>query len=98
MTRSPSSASISMKMRVKKCLGSHAQSGPKGPRGEEPMPHKFKVGDIVSVQPAMSRNIPGGVYEVTQRLPETGGEFHYRIKSVNEPHERVVRESELTKT
>jgi hypothetical protein len=71
---------------------------PKGPRGEEPMPHKLKVGDIVSVRPAMSRNIPGGVYEVTQRLPEIGGEFHYRIKSVNEPHERVVRESELTKT
>ena len=62
------------------------------------MPHKFKVGDIVSVRPAMTRNIPGGVYRVTQRQPGTGGEFHYRIKSVNEPHERVVRESELTKT
>lgn len=87
-----------MKMRVKGCLGSYAQSGRRGPEARNRCPHKFKVGDIVSVQPAMSRNIPGGVYEVTQRLPETGGEFHYRIKSVNEPHERVVRERELTKT
>ena len=30
-----------------------------------------------------------------EQLPGCGGEFEYRIKSVNEPHERVVRESEL---
>ena len=34
-------------------------------------------------------------YEVTKKLPESRGEFEYRIKSMNEPHERVVRESEL---
>jgi hypothetical protein len=28
-------------------------------------------------------------------LPERDGELEYRIKSVNEPHERVVRESQL---
>ena len=33
---------------------------------------------------------------ITRRLPERDGEFEYRIKSVNEPHERVVRESQLT--
>ena len=26
------------------------------------------------------------------------GEFEYRIKSINEPHERVVRESQLERT
>ena len=44
----------------------------------------------------VSSNVPGGTFEVTKRLPENGGEFAYRIKSINEPHERVVRESELT--
>jgi hypothetical protein len=39
--------------------------------------------------------LPGGAYVVTKRLPERGGEFEYRIKSVNEPHERVARESQL---
>jgi len=34
---------------------------------------------------------------VTKQLPHNGHEFEYRIKSVNEPHERVARESELTK-
>jgi hypothetical protein len=53
--------------------------------------HKFPVGQIVQLKPAVNRNIPGGVDEVTKPLPESNGEFEYRIKSVNEP------ESELTK-
>jgi hypothetical protein len=40
--------------------------------------------------------VPGGACVITKRLPERDGEFEYRIKSVNEPHERVVRESQLT--
>jgi hypothetical protein len=59
------------------------------------MPHKFKVGDIVTLKPAVSRNVPGGVYEVIKVLPDPDGEREYRIKSANEPHERVARESEL---
>jgi hypothetical protein len=39
--------------------------------------------------------VPGGAYVITKSLPERDGEFEYRIKSVNEPHERVVRESQL---
>jgi hypothetical protein len=31
-------------------------------------------------------------------MPESSGEFQYRIKGTNEPHERVVRESELHKS
>ena len=58
--------------------------------------HKFKVGDIVTVMPALSRNVPGGVYEVVKQLPGVN-EPEYRIKSANEPHERAARESELTK-
>ena len=33
---------------------------------------------------------------VTKKLPKHNGEFEYRVRSVNEPHERVVRESELS--
>ena len=59
--------------------------------------HKFKIGQIVTIRPALSRNVPGGVYMVTKQLPENRGEFEYRIKSVEEVHERVARETELTK-
>ena len=58
--------------------------------------HKFKVGDIVTINLAISRFVPGGVYEVIKHLP-SDGEYEYRIKSTNEPHERVARESELIK-
>jgi len=33
---------------------------------------------------------------VKRKLPEREGEFEYRVKSANEPHERVVRESKLS--
>jgi len=59
--------------------------------------HKFRVGQIVTIKPALSRNVPGGVYTVTKQLPENRGEFEYRIKSMDEVHERIARESELTK-
>ena len=57
--------------------------------------HKFHVGQLVQLTPTISRNVPGGSYEITKKLPERSGEFEYRIKSMNEPHERVARESEL---
>jgi hypothetical protein len=59
--------------------------------------HKFRTGQRVQFSPAISRNAFGGVYVVTKQLPESAGEYEYRIKSISEPHERVVRESELTK-
>jgi hypothetical protein len=63
-----------------------------------PMPsHKFKIGDVVALKPAISRNVPGGTYQVTKRLPENQGEFEYCIKNLEEPYARVVRESELRK-
>ena len=43
-----------------------------------------------------SRFVPGGVFEVIKQLPG-GNEPEYRIKSANERHERVARESELIK-
>jgi hypothetical protein len=55
--------------------------------------HKFKVGDIVALKP-LNRNVPGGFFEVVQQLPGSS-EPEYRIKSANEPHQRIARESEL---
>jgi len=62
------------------------------------MAPKFKVGDTVILKPAIHQNVPGGVYEVTRVLPDQNGEREYRIKSANETHERMARESELIKT
>jgi len=56
--------------------------------------HKFHIGQTVFLIPTLSA--PGGAYVVTKRMPERDGEFQYRVKSVNEPHERVVRESEMS--
>ena len=33
--------------------------------------HKFKIGDVVYLKPAISRNVPGGTYQVTKRLQRT---------------------------
>jgi hypothetical protein len=57
--------------------------------------HRYRIGQVVQLIPSISRNVSGGAYEITKQLPESGGEFEYRIKSMNERHERVVRESEL---
>ena len=58
--------------------------------------HKFKVGDIVAINPTISRFVPGGVFEVIKQLPGIN-EPEYRIKNANEPHERAARESDLIK-
>ena len=51
-----------------------------------------KIGQLVSY---LSRDATSGVYQVTQLLPPEGEVFQYRIKNVNEPHERVAKEHEL---
>jgi hypothetical protein len=35
------------------------------------------------------------VFTIMQRLPPEGGDNQYRIKSADEPFDRVVKESEL---
>jgi hypothetical protein len=58
--------------------------------------HRFKVGQSVNYTSG-PRSQPGssGVYKVTQLLPPEGDEWHYRIKSADEPHERVAKEADL---
>jgi len=59
--------------------------------------HKFKIGESVDYIFA-GRDGAVGVYEVTQLMPVKDDQLQYRIKSANEPHERVVKESELDRT
>jgi hypothetical protein len=57
---------------------------------------KFRVGQSVSFASApFGRSGASGIYKVTQLLPPEGDDYQYRIKSANEPHERVVKESQL---
>ena len=59
------------------------------------MPHKFILGQGVGYIPPRGQYAPPGLYVVITKLPERGGEFEYRIKHMNEVHERTARESEL---
>jgi hypothetical protein len=61
--------------------------------------HKFKVGQTVSY---LSSSRGGGsrsdVFKIMQRLPSQGGDYQYRIRGANEPHDRVAKESELERS
>jgi len=59
--------------------------------------HKFQIGQTVFLDGSFERNVPGGTYTVTKKLPERDGEFEYHVKSTSETHERVLRESQLQK-
>jgi len=59
--------------------------------------HKFRIGQSVQfTSNAFDRGSSSGVYKVTGLLPpQNDGDRQYRIKSADEPHERVVKESQL---
>jgi hypothetical protein len=59
--------------------------------------YKFNIGQTVYLAVYLERflAVSGGANVITKRLPEHDGEFEYQIKSVNEPYERVARESQL---
>jgi hypothetical protein len=60
------------------------------------MTHLFHAGQSVRLRPSMlTRSAAGGDYKVLRKLPESGGEVQYRIKSGREAHERIVNESDL---
>lgn len=58
--------------------------------------HRFRIGQSVRFTGAsmLERGAPGP-YKVIAHLPETYGDWQYRIQSVNR-RERVVRESQLS--
>jgi hypothetical protein len=61
------------------------------------MTQRFRSGQAVRLRRGLLRSAANGDYKVVRPLPDGGGEMQYRIKSVREPHERVVNESDLEK-
>lgn len=61
--------------------------------------HKFAKGETVSFSPgAIDSTAPKGSYTILLCLPDDGIGFQYKIRSVADSHERVVREQRLTGT
>jgi hypothetical protein len=54
--------------------------------------YRFKVGQAVTY---LGRERASGAYKITQLMPPEGGDFQYRIRNANEPHDRVVKEGDL---
>jgi len=60
-------------------------------------PYQFHIGQTVYLRrSAFPSNAVAGLYEIRAVLPEEDGQRRYRIKSLIEPHERVVPEQELS--
>ncbi len=60
--------------------------------------HKFAVGQTVQYSPGYtSYSGPGGSYKVVRLLPAEANNNQYRVKSSADGHERVVKESQLSK-
>ncbi len=59
--------------------------------------HKFHIGETVRYNAAFGRGGPSGFYKIVKQLPSETEDRQYRIKSANEPHERVVNETQLSR-
>lgn len=58
--------------------------------------HKFTVGDRVQFMPNPSDvNVRRGTYTVVRALPDAGRGCQYRVKHVQDEHERVIDEAQL---
>jgi len=61
--------------------------------------HKFTVGQTVQFSPDKSQSSEGrGRFKIIRLLPEAAQVFQYRVKSVADGHERVVREDQLARS
>jgi hypothetical protein len=57
--------------------------------------HRFKAGQKVLVVRARTELSVPGMFEIIRPLPEVGGRYQYRIRSVSNGQERVAGEYEL---
>ena len=56
--------------------------------------HKFRVGERAQfLAGAAVRFATAEVYEIVQQLPESDGEYQYKIKSADDPHLRVAKKA-----
>ena len=62
------------------------------------MSNQFHPGETVRLVRSSLRSAADGDFKIVRPLPDDGGETQYRIKSLREPHDRVVKESDLQKS
>jgi len=55
----------------------------------------FRSGQSVRLCRSLHRSGAPSEFKIVRVLPENNGEREYRVKSISEPYERVVKESEL---
>jgi hypothetical protein len=58
--------------------------------------HKFKAGDYVRIAPRALSAVPAGRYQVVRPMPPEGPNNQYRVRFIEDGHERMVKESDLT--
>jgi hypothetical protein len=61
--------------------------------------HKFKIGQLVELEPSVRQLLAPGGYEIRHLMPSSDrdpADPCYRIKNTAEKYERVVPESRLT--
>jgi hypothetical protein len=58
--------------------------------------HAFHIGQFVDYTAPRFIGAALGPYEIIRQMPSENGELKYRIRSPNEPHERVAKESDLS--
>jgi hypothetical protein len=59
--------------------------------------HKFKIGETVYFHSRSERKMRSGPCQIIGRLLAQDGKFQYVIRSEYENHERIVKESELSR-
>jgi hypothetical protein len=58
--------------------------------------HKFAVGDRVRfIGSRFDGDVPAGVYTIVRRLPVEGNVCQYRVRHLEDGHERVMRENQI---
>jgi hypothetical protein len=59
-------------------------------------PHRFSIGQAVEfVHHRFDGNVPRGTYTVVRQLPGPPNDREYRVKHLQDGHERIVLESQL---
>jgi len=58
--------------------------------------HKFQVGDYVRIAARTITAVPAGRYQIVRQMPPEGAMNQYRVRYVDDGHERMVKESDLT--
>jgi hypothetical protein len=57
--------------------------------------HRFKIGQRVRLSASASDRAAAGIYKVVSLLPESRGEWQYRLQSAASAQQRVAWESQL---